>query len=91
MEEIRLMLNKYHPIYHFYGHTDEPYRRELDRNGVTTAIRMADLNWDRSVRGAPLAPDVMGMLRWNSRDNHSFEVVDALWLREYSANGWRWR
>jgi Icc-related predicted phosphoesterase len=91
MEEIRQMLDRYHPIYHIYGHTDEPYRHEVDRNGVTTAIRMADLNWDRALRGAPLATASMGMLRWQSRFHHSFEVVYAPWLREYSANGWRWR
>ncbi|HEX8731817.1 MAG TPA: metallophosphoesterase, partial [Ktedonobacterales bacterium] len=39
MVEIRQALDTYRPVYHFYGHTDEPYRRELDANGVTTAIR----------------------------------------------------
>lgn len=91
MEEIRLLLDHHRPIYHFYGHTDEPYLRTHDRNGVTTAIRMADLNWDRSVRGAPLHPATMGILRWHGRDASAFDVVDADWLREYNAHDWRYR
>lgn len=91
MQEIRLALDEYRPAYHIYGHTDEPYRREQDVNGVTTAIRMADLNWDRRSPGAPLHAGVMGILRWRDRSDHSFDVVDAPWLLEYSANAWRWR
>lgn len=91
LKEIRLALDEYKPIYHFYGHTDEPYRRELDRNSITTSIRMADLNWSRVLPGAPLHPGVMGILHWQGPSEHSFEVVDAPWLREYSAKGWRWR
>ena len=91
MAAIRLALDEYRPLYHFYGHTDEPYRCERDANGVTTAIRMADLNWSRRLPGAPLHQGVMGILRWRGPSKHSFEVVDAPWLREYSAKGWRWR
>jgi hypothetical protein len=91
MDDIRLALDAYRPVYHFYGHTDEPHRRDLDANGVTAAIRMADLNWNRMESGTPLHDGVMGILRWHNRADHSFEVVDARWLREYSATGWRWR
>lgn len=91
MDEIRLMLDEYKPIYYIYGHTDEPHRRELDANGVTLAIRMADLNWSRTLPGAPLNDGVMGVLRWRSRAEHAFEVVYADWLREYTAKGWRRR
>lgn len=91
MDDIRMMLDAYQPIYHLYGHTDEPHRRELDANGVTIAIRMADLNWNRYEPGKPLNPGVMGILRWRNRADHAFEVIEARWLREYSAKGWRWR
>jgi len=89
MEEIRLILDACAPRYYFYGHTEEPYQQHLDRNGVTTAIRMADLNWERGARRGLLPPGVIGMLRWHDRDDNSFEVVDAPWLDEYSA--WMWR
>ncbi len=89
LDEIRLALDQYKPIYHIFGHTDEPYRRYLDQNGVTTSIRMADLNWDHAASGRPLHTAAMGILRWESRERHRFDVVDADWLREYSAYHWR--
>ncbi len=89
MEEIRLILDACAPRYYFYGHTEEPYQQHLDRNGVTTAIRMADLNWEHGARRGLLPPGVIGMLRWHDRDDDRFEVVDAPWLDEYSA--WTWR
>src|SRR5262249_12849850 len=36
MDEIRNALDAFAPRYHFYGHTEEPFKEELDRNGVTT-------------------------------------------------------
>jgi hypothetical protein len=30
----------------------------------------------------------MGILRWHSRADQRFEVVDAAWWREYTAYGW---
>ena len=89
MDEIRLILDTYKPRYHFYGHTEEPYRERLDPNGVTTSCRLADLNWfDATTRGR-LSPDAMGILRWHDRDSASFQPVRAPWLDEY--NRWNWR
>ena len=89
MDEIRQILDTTKPRYHFYGHTEEPYRERLDPNGVTTSCRLADLNWyDPTTRGR-LSPDVMGILRWRDRDNVSFAPVRARWLDEY--NSWNWR
>jgi hypothetical protein len=94
MAEIRRALDTFAPRYHFYGHTEEPFMRELDRNGVTSAVRMADLNWGWGSRHGMLAPGSMGILRWrdrdeSDRDESDFQVVDAPWLAEYSA--WAWR
>jgi Icc-related predicted phosphoesterase len=88
MEEIRLILDAYKPLYHFYGHTEELFRTHLDPNGVTTACRMADLNWRHGTHGH-LPPGVMGILRWRNRNDHAFEVVDAPWLDEYRMGTWR--
>jgi hypothetical protein len=30
----------------------------------------------------------MGILRWHSRADQRFEVVDAAWWREYTMGGW---
>lgn len=86
---IRAALDRYRPIYHFYGHTEEAYRQDLDRNGVTTTLRLADLNWETPTGDAPLRPGAMGLLRWESRERHSFEVIDAPWLADYTRFRWR--
>ncbi|HEX9414066.1 MAG TPA: metallophosphoesterase [Ktedonobacterales bacterium] len=88
MEEIRLLLDAYTPRYHFYGHTEEPFQERVDRNGVTSSCRMADLSWHHGTQGH-LPPGVMGMLRWRSRNDSLFEVVDAPWLDDYRV--WNWR
>ena len=88
MEEIRLVLDAYTPRYHFYGHTEQPFQERLDSNGVTTACRLADLSWQHGTEGR-LPPGAMGILRWQSRDENSFEAVDAPWLNDYRI--WNWR
>jgi hypothetical protein len=89
MPEIRDVLDTYQPRYWFYGHTEEPYSAALDDNGVTTAIRFADLNWQDSVTHGRLNADVMGLLRWHDRDHTSFAPIRAPWLDDY--NQWNWR
>jgi hypothetical protein len=90
MEEIRLLLVAHKPPYHFHGHTEEPFTRRNDSNRTTTIYKMADLHWDKSSRGKPLEAGAMGILRWKDRLNHSFEVADQPWLKEYTANTWRY-
>ncbi len=89
MEEIRLILDAYEPPYHFHGHTEEPFTRRTDKNGTTTAYKMADLHWEKGQYGKPLETGAMGILRWKNRDQHTFDVVDAPWLKEYAAKTWR--
>jgi hypothetical protein len=83
MEEIRLILDAYKPPYHFHGHTEEAFTRRMDKNGLTTVYKMADLHWQKE--NGWLEPGAMGMLRWKNRNQHTFEVVDSPWLKEYSA------
>jgi Icc-related predicted phosphoesterase len=90
MEEIRLVLDAYAPLYHFHGHTEEPLTRCDDDNGATTVYKMADLHWDKASRGKPLEPGAMGILRWKDRLNQTFEVVDQPWLKEYTTSTWRY-
>ncbi|MEO8610663.1 MAG: metallophosphoesterase [Chloroflexota bacterium] len=90
MEEIRLVLDAYEPVYHFHGHTEEPLTRREDRNGTTVVYKMADLHWDKTSRGKPLEPGAMGILRWKDRSSYTFEVVNQPWLKEYTASTWRY-
>ncbi len=43
--------------------------------------------WERET-GRP-TPAAMGLLRWRSRDNNAFEVVEAPWLDEYNRRNWQ--
>lgn len=90
MEEIGLVLDTCKPCYHFFGHYGGPCTTSTDDNGVTYSCKLADLHWDRSDPGKVLEAGSMGILHWKSRDEHSFEVVDATWLREYSAYTWEY-
>lgn len=88
MEEIRLVLDAVRPPYHFHGHTEEPYTRRQDQNGVTEVIKLSDLHWDLQV-GMAVEAGAMGILRWHNVDEHEFAVVEAAWLAEYRAKTWQ--
>lgn len=90
IEEIRLLLDQAKPAYHFFGHYGGACLVRPDRNGVTLSCKLADLHWDPTDRGKRLEAGSMGILRWRNCDDHSFEVVDAAWLREYTAHSWRY-
>ena len=88
MHAIREFLDRWRPQYHIYGHTGKPCMLHADSNGVTSALKLSDLNWRRD--GA-LETGVMAHLRWDGPDNHELSVIDAAWLNEYSRYGWHYR
>jgi len=90
MVEIGLILDQYKPVYHFFGHTGEPFRRQLDANRVTVCAKLSDCEWDESDRGSRLKADCFGVLRWRNPGDHQFDVVAAPWLKEYPAHTWKW-
>lgn len=90
MAEIRLILDRCQPRYHFFGHYGGPCRQGIDANGTTYFCKLADLIWDQTSRGRLLEPCAMGLLRWKNANEHSFEIIDQPWLKEYSAFGWRY-
>lgn len=88
MEEIRLLLDSYRPVYHFHGHTEEPFIHRKDENNFTKVIKMTDLHWDTSQLHHPIESGAMGILRWTDRNTHSFEVVSTSWMTSYNASNW---
>lgn len=48
MVEIREVLNNVIFLYHFYGHTGEPFKEETDFNGITQAIKIKELEFNES-------------------------------------------
>lgn len=90
MDEIRLILDRYQPGYHFFGHYGGPCRQGIDANGKTYTCKLADLDWDHADRGKVIESGAMGLLRWTSKEDHSFEVLDQPWLKEYTAFSWHY-
>ncbi len=89
MDEIRLVLDRYQPTYHFFGHYGGPCRQTIDSNGKTIACKLADLEWDRTDRGKVIESGAMGLLRWQNKDEHTFEIIDQPWFKEYNAFTWQ--
>jgi Calcineurin-like phosphoesterase len=90
MDEIRLILDRYQPGYHFFGHYGGPCLQGTDANGKTSFCKLADLAWDQTNRGKVIEPGAMGLLRWENAAEHRFEVIDQPWLKEYNAFTWRY-
>lgn len=86
MPEIEFVLDMEEPAYHFYGHYGGPPQVRTDTNGVTLSVKLADLHWERG--GSILEAGSMGLLRWHTPTEHSFEVLEHPWLKEYSSYYW---
>ncbi len=89
MEEITLLLDRYQPCYHFFGHYGGPCRQGFAANGKTSVCKLADLDWDHADRGKVIEAGSMGLLRWKNAAEHNFEVLDQPWLKEYTAFSWK--
>ncbi|HEU5380808.1 MAG TPA: hypothetical protein VFV38_35750, partial [Ktedonobacteraceae bacterium] len=84
------VVKRFRPAYHFFGHYIGDRCLEFCYlNRVTTACKLAEPHFNRQDPRRTLLPDSMGLLRWASREQHSFEVVDAPWLSEYRPDTWR--
>lgn len=89
IEEIGPVLEQYRPAYHFFGHYGGPCRQEVDARSGTHMCKLADLHWRHKGLSSPLEDNSMGILRWHSRDQHSFEVIKARWWKEYTWQKWQ--
>lgn len=87
MPEIDVALSQNQPRYHFYGHVGGDCEQGIAANGQTHYCKLADLEWYGSSR--LVHPGSMAILRWHDRDDHSFQVLDAPWLKEYAAYNWQ--
>jgi Icc-related predicted phosphoesterase len=88
MTEIRTFLDKNKPVYHFFGHTGQPFEKRMDSNGITVSAKMSDLEWRDSPRGQSLKVGCFGIVHWGNRIDHRFEPVQESWLNEYTPHTW---
>lgn len=87
MKEIKDLLDRERPAYHFFGHYGGPPQVRTDMNGQTLSVKLADLHWEHG--SSVLEKGSMGLLRWQNQEIHSFTVLDDSWLKEYNAHTWR--
>jgi hypothetical protein len=80
-----LVLDAFAPAYHFHGHTEQPYYQKMDTNGKTTVIKLSDLHWNDNTPHSSLEAGGMGILRWSNSQTHQFEVIQADWFNQYTA------
>lgn len=88
MEESRLFLDANRPAYHFFGHLGGDMMQDIDDNGYTMRVKLADLHWNK--RTTQLEAESFGILRWHNREVHTFEVVDEVWLDRYNKHTWKY-
>jgi Icc-related predicted phosphoesterase len=72
MPEIREVLDKHEPLYHFFGHTGTPFKRQIDENGFTISIKVAEFRND-SETANPTGS--MILLSWVDYEDNHLEII----------------
>ncbi|MGI4872724.1 MAG: metallophosphoesterase [Janthinobacterium lividum] len=85
MAEIRELLDNMPFQYHFHGHTSEPFSRELDVNGVTTSVKIKELEFEP---GGVLPAGCMVVLEKTGAEL-TLTVVDTRLTNKLPKHGWR--
>jgi hypothetical protein len=79
--EIEQALRRHQPQYHFFGHYSGPSHHRLETNGITNSYHLADLVLNPQQGQPMLGSGSMGLLRWQRRDVHTFELLDLSWRK----------
>lgn len=85
MPELREILDNVPASYHFHGHTGEPYNERLDDNGITTIVKIKELEFERN--GA-LPYGCMVVLEKKGED-FTMEVVDEKITNPFTKHQWK--
>lgn len=85
MAEIRELLDEVPFLYHFYGHTGEPFKCELASNGITQSVKVKELEFERS--GA-LPQSCMLILEKNATEIQ-LEIVDQKLTNRFTKHNWK--
>jgi Icc-related predicted phosphoesterase len=84
------ILERQPPCYHFFGHYHGDRCYEFSYlNHVTHGCKLAEPHFNMFDPQRTLLPASMGILRWSSRKQHSFEIVNAQWFNEYQQATWQ--
>jgi Icc-related predicted phosphoesterase len=79
MIEIREVLDRFEPLYHFFGHTGTHYKKFIDDNGFTTSFKINEM---RIMENKSLCTGSMLLLKWINYEDNKVEIINALELIE---------
>lgn len=85
MSEIREVLDNVIFHYHFYGHTGEPFKQELDFNGITQSIKIKELEFNKS---GVLEKGCMVILE-KENNKISIEIVEERLTNKLTKYNWK--
>jgi predicted phosphodiesterase len=86
MAEIREVLDNVIFQYHFYGHTGEDFKQELDTNGITQSVKIKELEFNET---GILEKGCMVILEKNSDLELSMAVVGQKLTNKLTKYNWK--
>ncbi|NLR68157.1 serine/threonine protein phosphatase [Chitinophaga varians] len=86
MRAIREVLDHVPVLYHFYGHTGEPFRQEADTNGITQSVKVSELEFGPS---GILPEGCMLIIEHQSEGFSALEVVSQRLTNQLTQYNWK--
>lgn len=86
MAEIRELLDEIPFLYHFYGHTGEPFSQSIDSNGITQSVKVKECEFEDS---GILPQGCMLILEKMDTGELRLEVVAQSLTNKLSKYNWR--
>lgn len=87
MQQIRDFLSKYKPLYHFFGHTGQPFSLIKDDNNFTQSCKIKELEFEKD---GSLAKDSFVVLDFKGNENVDIEIISDKWINEYTNQSWEY-
>lgn len=87
MSEIREVLDRVIFHWHFYGHTGEPFKEEIDDNGITGSVKVKELEFDEN---GVLPEGCMLILEKTGEGKFELEVVGRQLTNKLSRHNWKY-
>lgn len=84
MDELRPVLNQLRPFAHFFGHTGQPYKVELDENKQTFSVKIKELEFDTA---GNLGKGSMIILE-KTKEKIAFKPVDISFIHQFNKHTW---
>jgi len=86
MKEIRNLLDEVIFQYHFYGHTGEPFKIELDANGITNSIKVKELEFNKE----GILPEGCMIILNKNESEFNIEVVPQTLTNKLAKFNWKY-